>query len=123
MPWKFDLKSPVSMQIAHRLRLEIVNGTYLPGQTFPTVRSLSYDAAVNPNTVQKALTLLEGEGLLVSRGTVGRFVTEDAELISDLRKKLQTAFLNRVFTEGKDLGITKEILDRYLAEREEVSQL
>jgi len=121
VPWKFDLKSPVSQQVSDRLRLEILQGTYGPGQQFPTVRSLAYEASVNPNTVQKALTTLEEEGLLINHGTVGRFVTEDEALIGMRRRELQIQFLDRIAREAEFLGITREDLTRYLIEREERS--
>lgn len=120
MAWKFDPKLSVSYQIAQRIRLQILNGVYAPGQQFPTVRQLANDAAVNPNTVQKSLTILEGEVLLQSRGTVGRFVTDDLSIISNAREALQREYMERILTEAKDLGITRTQFMAYLKEKEEL---
>ena len=88
MTWKFDSKIPVSLQLTHKLRIDILSGKYSPGEQFPPVRQLAYDASVNPNTVQKALTSLESEGLLITRGTVGRFVTDDESALTKAKLSL-----------------------------------
>lgn len=119
MAWKFDPKLSVSLQIVQRLRLDILKGVYPPGGQFPTVRQLAQDAAVNPNTVQKALTALEGEGLLQSRGTVGRFVTEDTQVLEASRENLRREYLKQVLAGARELGITRQQFFDYLREEEE----
>ena len=108
MAWKFNSEAPVSKQIAERLRLDILSGKYGKGSQFPTVRALALETAVNPNTIQKALVLLESEGLLVTQGTVGRFVTDDEKILADMKKILQREYIKRVIREASSLGITKE---------------
>ena len=108
MAWKFNSEAPVSKQIGDRLRLDILSGRYERGSQFPTVRALALETAVNPNTVQKALAVLESEGLLVTQGTVGRFVTEDEKILGDTKKALQKEYVKRVISEASLLGITGE---------------
>ncbi len=108
MAWKFNSEAPVSKQIADRLRLDVLSGRYEKGSQFPTVRALALDAAVNPNTVQKALVILENEGLLVTQGTVGRFVTDDERILAEMKKGLQREYIKRVIREAASLGITRE---------------
>lgn len=108
MAWNLDSKSPVSLQIASALRIDIVNGKYKPGDQFPTVRQLACDASVNPNTVQKALSTLENEGLLVTKSTNGRFVTEDISIIETALATMQKEYIERIISEGKLLGISKD---------------
>lgn len=74
MAWQFRGHSPVYRQIVRHIRADILNGRYQPDEQIPPVRQLAMEASVNPNTMQRALSALEDEGLLVSRGTVGRFV-------------------------------------------------
>ena len=120
MAWKFEHDVPVSIQITRRLRLEILNGKYSPGEQFPPVRQLAYEASVNPNTMQKALSSLESEKLLVSRGTVGRFVTDDVSVLTAARKKEQEEYMRLALGGAADLGITKEDFINYIKESEEV---
>ncbi|HAJ73895.1 MAG TPA: hypothetical protein DCM49_03755 [Lachnospiraceae bacterium] len=74
MPWNFTADTPIYLQIAEIIRLRIPRGEYPPGTRIPSVRELSQEAAVNPNTMQRALALLKEEGLLVTRRTTGRTV-------------------------------------------------
>lgn len=123
MAWKFSGELSVSKQIADRLRSDILNGKYPPGGQFPTVRSLALEASVNPNTMQKAMALLEEEGLVCSHSTTGRFVTEDLALLEEQRRALQELFLKGALKEAKALGITgeqmKNFIDQHYKEQEE----
>lgn len=88
MAWKFTADRPVYLQIAERITRSVLAGEYPPGTQIPSVRQLALDAAVNPNTVQHAFTELEQEGIILPRGTTGRFVTEDRQVLEDCRKRL-----------------------------------
>lgn len=118
LSWQFNDKEPVFVQIEKRLRAEIVNGRYLPDSQIPTVRQLATEISVNPNTVQRALTVLEEEGLVVSRGTVGRFVTGDPLIISEARRATVTEAMRGWLSEAYSLGITKEELLEFISKEE-----
>lgn len=119
MTWKFDPKLPLTLQIQHRLRQDILTGTYAPGEQFPTVRQLAFEASVNPNTMQKALSGLEGEELLVSRGTVGRFVTEDTAVLDRARERMHSEYMAHVLAQARQMGISREKLLAFIQESEE----
>ena len=119
MSWKFDSKHPLVQQISDKLRLDILAGYYPPGSPFPPVRQLAFEASVNPNTMQKALTVLEEEGLLEGRGTAGRLVTTDTAVVEALAQKLRREYIHRVLEEAQALGITREELAQLLKESEE----
>ena len=85
MNWKFSSEMPVYLQIMDQIRGAVLSGEYLPGGKVPSVRDLAAQAQVNPNTVQHALHELEQEGLLSAHGTNGRFVTEDEQVLQQLR--------------------------------------
>ncbi len=87
MNWKFSGDRPVYQQIMEKLRGAILQGEMQPGEKVPSVRELAARAQVNPNTVQRALTELEREGLLVGGGTTGRTVTCSRETLEAGRKK------------------------------------
>ena len=88
MEWTFRADAPIYTQLCEQLTIAIVAGTFCPGERLPAVRELAVDAGVNPNTVQRALSELEREGLVYTQRTTGRFVTEDAERIEQERRKL-----------------------------------
>ena len=79
MAWNLDSDRPIYAQLLERIELQIVSGTYGPGDKLPSVRELAAEASVNPNTMQKAFAELERSGLIVTKRTSGRFVTEDKD--------------------------------------------
>ena len=85
MSEQFDASRPIYAQLVERLKAKILAGTYPPGGHLDSVRDLAAAAGVNPNTMQRALAQLEAEGLVRTERTNGRFVTEDTELIEQLR--------------------------------------
>ena len=70
MPWELDNDRPIYLQLMERIQQDIVSGIYKPGDRLPSVRDLAVEAAVNPNTMQKALSELERSGLVYSQ--IGR---------------------------------------------------
>ena len=58
MAWQFTSRAPVYMQIVSRIRADILGGVYRPDEQIPSVRQLALTAGVNPNTMQRAFTVL-----------------------------------------------------------------
>ena len=114
MAWQFNQREPVFLQIANRLRSDIVRGEYDREVQFPSVRQLAAEAAVNPNTMQKALSYLEEEGLLYTKGTVGRFVTADEETLLLSKEKLRRDFVRRAIEESRAVGMNADELIEYI---------
>ena len=84
--WHIDGSAPLYLQLASSLRYSIVSGERPAGSRIESVRDLAADAKVNPNTMQRALVELEREGLIETRTTTGRFVTDDASIIERTRR-------------------------------------
>lgn len=116
MPWNLDSSRPIYLQIIERVQMDIITGRYQPGDKLPSVRDLAQEAAVNPNTMQKALSELERSGLIYSQRTSGRFITEDKELIHPMKKELAAAEVSAFVAHMKQLGITPEEIRQLLAE-------
>ena len=104
--WNLDSDRPIYVQLVERLQIQIVSGQYAPGQKLPSVRELAAVAAVNPNTMQKALTELERSGLLYAQRTAGRFVTENRKLIQQTREALAEGEVLAFLTRMEGLGFT-----------------
>ena len=116
MPWNLDSSRPIYLQIIERVQMDIITGRYQPGDKLPSVRDLAQEAAVNPNTMQKALSELERSGLIYSQRTSGRFITEDKELIHQMKKELAAAEVSAFVAHMIQLGITPEEIRQLLAE-------
>lgn len=116
MAWQFRGHSPVYRQIVRHIRADILNGCYQPDEQIPPVRQLAMEAGVNPNTMQRALSALEDEGLLVSRGTVGRFVTSDEAALERARRTARQDALEKLAEEALAAGLTLDDLVQYIRE-------
>lgn len=88
MAYEFDNKAPIFIQLKQLFRRSIVAGELKPGEQMSPVREIAITYGVNPNTVQRALSELEREGLMYTRRTSGRFVTENLAQIALVRQEL-----------------------------------
>ncbi len=107
MPWLFSGDRPIYAQLIEQLQMRIVTGIYPPGGRLESVRELANEASVNPNTMQRAMTELERQGLVFSQRTSGRFVTEDMETISSLRHSLAKEKIDDFLREMERLGFSR----------------
>lgn len=120
MSWKLDADRPIFIQLVEILKTDILSGKLRPGDKICTVRDLAQKAAVNPNTMQRAMTELERLGLVYTERTSGRFVTKDEELIRTLKNEQADIVIkefiermNRIGYRDEDLpDILKETLKR-----------
>lgn len=117
--WKLTSDRPVFIQIMEKLKRDIITGLYGPGDKLPSVRELAGEAAVNPNTMQRAFSELEREGLVYTQRTNGRFITEDLNLINQLKEQMAldaiTNFLSSMqqlsFSNKETLALIEETLE------------
>ena len=108
MDKKLKENMPIYVQIMNRVREAIAAGELKPGDKIASVRDLAADFEVNPNTMQRALTELEREGLLLSERTQGRYVTSDAKAIGELRKDIARQAADSFRREMAALGFNEE---------------
>lgn len=108
MLWELTNDRPLYLQLIEHIQLLILSGEYEPGQQFPSVRELAMIANVNPNTMQRALSELERNGLLINERTLGRKITGDASMIESMREELALSKLCRLKKEFTQLGMNGE---------------
>lgn len=108
MPWNLNSDRPIFIQIIEKIQMDIISGLYAPGDKLPSVRELAMEASVNPNTMQKALSELERTGLVYAKRTSGRYITEDATMITDLKTKLAKDIVAQFLDNMQRLGIQEE---------------
>lgn len=106
MIWELTNDRPLYIQLIEHIKLLILSGEYEPGQAFPSVRELALAANVNPNTMQRALSELERDGLLINERTNGRRITNDASMIQSMRDDLAQVKLDKLKKELIQLGYT-----------------
>ena len=118
MAWNLDSDRPIYAQLLERIQRQIVSGRYRPGDKLPSVRELAAEASVNPNTMQKAFAELERSGLIITRRTSGRFVTEDTQMIAQIRTSLAKEEIHSFLARMKGLGFETQDIIRILSQEE-----
>jgi len=114
--FNFDNERPIYIQLVELIRIEIVSGKFKKGERIPSVRELALMMKVNPNTMQKALNELENQKLIYTERTNGKFVTEDEELIENIKKELAKEKVNNYLDSMNSIGISFEESLKYLQE-------
>lgn len=124
MDWKFTGDRPVYQQIMAAIQGAVLSGQWQPGQKVPSVRDMAAQAKVNPNTMQRALTELEREGLLVGAGTTGRTVTTDKAILAGMKQQALEALARECAGKFAVLGVSPhqaaQLLLQLETEKEEV---
>lgn len=85
--WTFDEKSPIYIQLAHKLKYDILSGKLLPGENIPSIRSMAAMLRLNVNTVARSYRLLNQDGLVYTHRNKKYNVTSDSVLVN--QKRLQ----------------------------------
>ena len=107
MDWKITDGKPIWSQLQEQLTLRIIAGSYPPGSRLPSVRELAAEAGVNPNTMQRALSALEGTGLVETHRTAGRVVAVNHEALNAERKRLAELLIEKYLHEMQTLGFSE----------------
>jgi len=117
LPFSVEIKPgfPIAEQVIFAAKKAIVAGQLKPGQAFPSVRILSQELRINPNTAHKIVASLVAEGALITTPAVGSVVAERA--VGDRREKAELlgADLERLVVEARRLGLGLEELQTSMA--------
>lgn len=114
---RFDSSIPIYTQIIEVFRRDMASGALKPGQRVTPVRELALLLGVNPNTLQRALSELEREGLMYSERTSGRFVTEDGEKIAALRRNMSRRLASDCVDALRGLGLAPDDIRNTVEEK------
>ncbi len=111
---------PIYRQLVAQIREAIARGRMKPDERLPSVRELSRELVINPNTVARVYTELEREGILNIRPGLGVFVAQPRnELTKRVRKERLTCLIDGLLTEAVHLGFTSEEVSGVVTERME----
>ena len=101
-------RKPIYEQIVEKFQMLIIKGVLEPDTQMPSVRSLATELSINPNTIQKAYSLLEQQGFIYPVKGRGNFVSGNQALVEQ-RKNVFLQKLKTLIKEGKEMGISEEI--------------
>ena len=111
-------REPIYRQLVTQIREGIARGRLRAGEKLPSVRELSRVLVVNPNTIARAYTELEREGVLHTRQGSGVFVAAPSnDLTKSARRQKLSELLDMLLTEAVHLGFSQDEVLAAVAER------
>jgi GntR family transcriptional regulator len=114
IPFRLTIQPGISIyeQVVYAAKKALISGQMLPGEPFPSVRTLSKTLKINPNTAHKVVTELISEGLLEVRPGLGTVVAELPESTAAERGNLLKKEVEQLVVEAKKLGLDlQQVID------------
>jgi GntR family transcriptional regulator len=118
IPFRLSFEPGLSLyeQVVYAAKKAMVSGQIRPGDVFPSVRALSKELRINPNTAHKVVTQLTAEGLLEVHPGRGTVVAERAPSTAAERGNLLRKELEQLVVEAKKLGLNLETVSDALGQ-------
>ena len=118
IPFRVQFRTGISLfeQIVYAAKKAMVSGQMRPGDSFPSVRALSKELKINPNTAHKIVAHLVSEGLLETRPGIGTVVATLPDSTRKERTQLLGHEIEELVVEAKRLGIGREEMLAAIAE-------
>ena len=114
LPFSITLKpgEPVYKQVIFAVKKAVVTGQLAPGDRFPSIRQISQELRINPNTVQKVVKGLADEGLLQIEPGVGTVISRATQASRAQKKMLLENQLGQLLVEAQRLGLDQvDVID------------
>lgn len=118
IPFRITFRTGTSLfeQIVYASKKAMIAGQLRPGDPFPSVRTLSKELKINPNTAHKVVAYLVNEGLLETRPGIGTVVATLPDSTRKDRTQLLGHEIEELVVEAKRMGIElDEMLDSFTA--------
>lgn len=114
VPFRVSFEPGISLheQVVYAARKAMLSGQMRPGDPFPSVRQLSKDLKINPNTAHKVVLQLLDDGMIEVRVGIGTVVAKRPRSTAAERARLLEREIEQVVVEAKRLGLDRdEVLD------------
>jgi GntR family transcriptional regulator len=107
LPFSVDIRPgrPLHDQVVFAVTKAVVTGQLEAGDAFPSVRALSQELRINPNTAQKIVSTLVERGLLESRPGIGTIVAAWRPATNPARRALLASQVDRLVVEARQIGM------------------
>jgi GntR family transcriptional regulator len=118
IPFRVEFRPGASLyeQVVYAAKKALVSGQLRPGDAFPSVRTLSAELKINPNTAHKVITHLLNEGLLEVMPGTGTVVARPPHSTAAERTRLLKNEVEQLVVEAKKLGMGLHQVTAALAE-------
>ena len=106
--FEFNNKEPIYLQIVELVKKNIATGDLVPGEKLPSVREMSKDLGVNPNTLQRSYGELERLGITYTRRGMGSFISEGDNSMNNLKIDMGKDLARKFIKDMESIGIERE---------------
>ena len=108
-----DLRSrvPIYEQIINNIKEFALSGIFKPDEQIPSIRQLTQQLGINPNTIQKAYAELERQGVIYTLAGRGAFIAENTEELIELKRREILSKIEISVTDAKKYFISKESVE------------
>ena len=113
----FNDNLPIYIQIMNLLTKRIISGELKVGEKLPSVRELSTELKVNPNTIQRSYQELEREGVVYTQRGMGTFVSEDRKVLKELKHNRASSIIMHFIEDMNSLGFSKDEIIEFVKEK------
>jgi len=112
LPFSVTLRAgdPIQEQVVYAVTRAVVSGQLRPGDAFPSVRVLSQELGINPNTAHRIVGVLIADGILVVRPGVGTIVADESRGLRTGRRQSVEDDVERIVIESKRAGLSLQEL-------------
>jgi DNA-binding transcriptional regulator YhcF (GntR family) len=117
IPFRVHFRPGVSLyeQVVYAAKKAMISGQMRPGDPFPSVRALSRELKINPNTAHKVVTHMVSAGLLETRPGIGTVVADLPESTKSERTQLLGYEIEQLAVEARKLGISLQEMTEAIA--------
>jgi len=114
----FNKNIPIYIQIEDQIKLNIITNKYKPGEKIKSVREFALELKINPNTINRALLELEEQGLIITKRTSGKYITDNKRLIEKEKSKIINRKIDEFMDYMRELNMDKNKILEIINEKE-----
>lgn len=118
---EFKDNIPIYVQIMEDIKMQIITKKLSIDDKVPSVRELALLYGVNPNTIQKALSELEREGLIRTERTSGKFISASAKQVDEIRDTIAKFKTDEYIKDMYELGYKKNEIINLIENKEDIN--
>ncbi len=119
---EFKSNIPIYLQVIDDIKHKIVDGSINLGDKLPSTRELAVSYQINPNTAVRVYNEMESMGLCFTKRGLGTYVSEQEELLMQIKEEMSKTIIEDFFEGMSSLGYTKEEMleeiNNYLAHKD-----
>jgi GntR family transcriptional regulator len=118
----FESGVPIYVQLVDRIKQMVVSGQLQPGEQLPTMRQLAADLRINYNTVGRAYSILDQDGVISTQQGRGTFIASrlSEDEIQRMRLDKLRGMIGQVIEEALVLGYSpqeiRDVIEEQLAD-------